>query len=212
MRITLVVLLSILLIGSAAYGDEEWDGDIVITSDTVVTSEGQASVDITAAGPHYYSDPSALGMYFGSGDEIIGREVIYVDGLPYTTRSRAITGGEQTYHDDAVYAPGYGSGAYSHENVYGPLWGVPSDAVGMEGYDPYYFHQLYLLSEEGAELTDEQRRQLETIYAYQPSHAGADASSANQHAHTDDDSAGEDSDTADADGLDIVDVEDDWLD
>jgi hypothetical protein len=211
MRIALVVLLSLLLVSSLAYGDE-WDDDAVITSDTVVVSDNDTAVDISAAGPHYYGNSSALGMYFGSGDEIIGREVVYVDGLPYTTRSRAITGSEQTYHDDAVYAPGYGSGAYAHENVYGPLWGVPSDAVGMEGYDPYYFYQLWLLSEEGAELTGEQRHQLETLYANQPSHAGADVSSANQHAHADDDSTGEDSDTADADGLDIVDVADDWLD
>lgn len=201
MRITLLVLLSVLLVGSAAYGDEEWDGDAVITSDTVVTADGNASVDISAAGPHYYGDPSALGMYFGTGDEIIGHEVVYVDGLPYTTRSRAIAGSEQTYHDDAVYAPGYGYGAYPYENVYGPLWGVPSDAVGMEGYDPYYFYQLYMLGEEGAELTDEQRRQLEANYA-QNAHNSPNAES----------DVAEEASTGSEDGLDIGSVEDNWVD
>lgn len=195
----LIGILTIgLLLGGTALADEDmWADDAVVTEEVAAPAPA-AEVEVTAEGPHYLGDPGALGMYFGTGDNLANREVVYIEGVPYAAQPRAAA--DATYHDERIYAPhGTGEGEYGYDNVYGPLWGVPGDAVGMEGYDPNFY---LLHGEAGTELTEEQLQAMRN-YA---GHGGAVAPE-HQHA-TEDEAAAEEQ----VDGLDLDADADEWLD
>jgi len=150
MRNLLIMMLAgLLLISTAAHADD-WDDDPVMkdapTESDDTRREDPAEVEIVA--PHT-SAAAHMGMYFGADGHF---EHGFADGY---SRDRAVD-----YQGQTIYFPEYGrSDSQLYENVYGPMWGVPADAVGMEGYDPYYYYLMTLA--DPSQLTAEQRRDLE---------------------------------------------------
>jgi hypothetical protein len=56
-------------------------------------------------------------------------------------------------------APGEGGAGYNPDQVYGPMWGVPGDAVGMDGYEPFYLMQY--LNADPQDIPEEYRGEVE---------------------------------------------------
>lgn len=194
--LTLTLMASLLLTGAAWADDDAWAEDDVIREDVLVA----ANRDFVEATPVdrqtlLVSDPARLGMYFGAGDELVLAGAYRDEGLAYSPRADIAHGtttrtydSDLSYYNQPVYAPRTGDAhaqeGYGYDNVYGPLWGVPEDASGMEGYQPGY----YFLS------------------------GTADGQGQPVHTHATADSGGDDSASGDeADGIDIGESED-WGD
>jgi hypothetical protein len=161
--LTGALALGMLLTGIAWATDSEYD---IIDETDSPAYEGEADYTYTEAGEPVPIDSANLGMYFGTGDQFIGGYQ-YSDGTHYTSQDYA--GDGHDYHDEQIYYPeyiyGHGSGdpddhahggdfdygsgyadpdyaygaGYAADNVYGPMWGVPGDAVGTEGWDPHMY-------------------------------------------------------------------------
>jgi hypothetical protein len=185
LRILVAMLaLSLLTVGYAR-ADGEFSGtDIIDPADAPDYAEDSDYVyEEVPAGEPVPVNPDNMGMYFGTGDEFRGG-VPQGEGEYYLMHDHDAvfdaTGAD--YHDEQIYYPGYyGEGTYGADNVYGPLWGVPEDAAGLEGYQSEY----YLYNPDG--------EQVWTPYEGEHQHDTAD---------TTEDSADS------ADGLDITSSED----
>lgn len=147
-------IISLLVAGSlfttAALADDDvWADDPIISNDPVVAEESDEIKDVgEVEGQHELINPDFMGMYFGADGQISH------DTASLPRNSRTVD-----YHGEQVIFPEYGRGAYSSENVYGPMWGVPGDAPGLEGYDPYYY---YIMSGgDMSQLTAAQRIEIE---------------------------------------------------
>ena len=109
------------------------------------------------------------------------------------------------------YPHGYADYAYNPDQVYGPMWGVPGEAVGLDGYDPFYMMQF--LAADASTIPDEYRaevlrrramlaQQRGEYHAENPQHTGQVPAA---HSH---ESSNEDYEEGDG----IRDTSDDWLD
>jgi hypothetical protein len=153
MRLAILSILFAALCCSPVLADD-WDWEDV-TKITLPKPNGNAQ-------PHDHSDdaeesepaahdeegqPLNFGSYFGSGEEFIESNVSYDRGMfititdvPVDARSGQLD--ELIYEDDAEPAlesddtlPLADENADRPDNVYGPLYGVPDDAVGLDEYD-----------------------------------------------------------------------------
>ncbi|MCH7472958.1 hypothetical protein IIA79_08415 [bacterium] len=108
-RLTISTAIACLALGGWALADDEvWDWDSV--EGLPPASPAQASTNTGPVGHDSH------GHYFGSGDEFISGQA----GANAFTPFGAFNSGQ--------------AGNFQNDNVYGPLWGVPDDAVGLEGY------------------------------------------------------------------------------
>ena len=151
MRNLLIMALTgvLLFAGNALAVDDMWDDDDVIKENPEATSDSEP-VEVNADAPHNAA-MNHPGAYFGA-------DGYYLPGTSYS--SNVEHDHSVDYNGQTIYFPEYGNSASQlYENVYGPLWGVPSDAVGMEGYDPYYYYLMMMA--DPAELSAEQRREIE---------------------------------------------------
>lgn len=145
---------------ATAWADDEWDQAY---GSPKITRHRESSESASADKPQRNSpsredqfvDPSSsdeAGAYFGLGDEFIYDENYNGLGRLATSRGGGKLPGNQPVHEhDWNDQPeGYsnsghehpwadGSDGYVGENVYGPMWGVPDDAVGLDGFsgNPY---------------------------------------------------------------------------
>lgn len=130
------VVLGMLLSG-IAWAD---DYDIIDETDSPEYAADDDHTHVEAGEP-VAIDPDNMGMYFGTGDELISG-FQQADGTFYTTREfyTEDTSESVGYHDDPIFYPGHHDGeGYGADNVYGPMWGVPSDAAGTEYWDPHMY-------------------------------------------------------------------------
>ncbi|GEM_PF-4735535 len=150
--LTLTLLGGLLLTGAAWATDDAWAEDEVIKEDVLVEAtrvfDEATPVDRQTL---LVASPEMLGMYFGTGDQLYIAGEYRDEGLAYSPRADIAHGtagyrydSEMSYYNQPVYAPRSDDGqlyeGYGYDNVYGPLWGVPEDASGLEGYQPgYYF-------------------------------------------------------------------------
>ena len=147
--LTSLIAAGLLLTTAALADDDVWADDPIISNDPQMSEQGEEKEDVGEVdGQHELINPDFLGMYFGADGQIAHEAA----SLPRNSRT-------VDYHGEQIIFPEYGRGVYSSENVYGPMWGVPGDAVGLEGYDPYYY---YIMSGgDLSKLTAEQRREVE---------------------------------------------------
>ena len=148
-----------------------------------------------------HSSSNAVAERTLRASEPIYRNVVREDGSTY---------------QEAIYRPDYhnhgeaGVG-YNPDQVYGPMWGVPGEAVGMDGYEPFYMMQF--LGADPNDIPDEYRSEVlrreaqlqiqrGVYHAENPEHDGAAAAPV-QRSHT------EDEPTEEGNGIR---EEDDWLD
>ena len=126
-RVVLGVVAATLLVAGTAWADDQmWDWE-----DTDVSLEPEPVAEEpewtpSASGPHYFPSDVDLGAFLMATEEhtLFPSSVFTREGFP---------------HADAGYPEG--TSAYGYENVYGPMWGVPEDAVGLDDYVGYpYFY------------------------------------------------------------------------
>ena len=131
LRLLAAIMISILALTGMALADDDYydEDDRIIPRDSAPPAKDTADKDEDSA-PAPVFNP---GTYFGDGDPRYSGayplpESRYADGIGITTSSRA------------AYALREG-GQYQNldtDQIYGPLWGVPEDAVGLESYQHYY--------------------------------------------------------------------------
>jgi len=141
LRILIAMLaLSLLLVGYA-WADDEFSGTDIIDPTDAPDYEEATEYEVVPAGEPVPINPDQMGMYFGTGDEFIGG-MPNTDGEYYLLHDHdaVFDAAGANYHDEQVYYPGnYGGEGYGVDNVYGPMWGVPEDAAGLEGYQSEYY-------------------------------------------------------------------------
>lgn len=146
---------------SAAPAVDEWDEAYAPVK---LTRSGRESVEPAPESRRHSNAPDeqsglpdelsadTVGSYFGLGDEFAQSEDYAGLGrLAYSRGAGAPSSGPgdtspTPAHEWNDRPEGYNSGhnhdtheGYAGENVYGPMWGVPEDAVGLDGFsgNPY---------------------------------------------------------------------------
>jgi len=160
-----MILSAAILLGALCWG-VAWADDDPWAEDRVIRSRSKANVqeprEVSAHGPHRDRQASeegaelsadSAGAYFGLGDDFLlvgqdesGRATFTGsrnhgsdESSPRSEREvqRSTRERSSESHDEHSGHNHTGEG-YSGENVYGPMWGVPDDAVGLDGYiNPY---------------------------------------------------------------------------
>ena len=149
MRILLITSLALLLCaGNSLAAADLWADDPVIKDNPESSTESSEPVEVNATNPASGA-MTQPGAYFGA------------DGYPLPGWGASGNDDRSVeYNGQTIYFPEYGqANSQLYENVYGPMWGVPADAVGLDGYDPYYYY-LMMMSDP-SQLSAEQRREIE---------------------------------------------------
>lgn len=130
-RVLMLALAALLLWGASAWavdGDENWD-------------EWQAAWD----------------AYNGvdSKHEVAERTLRATQPI-----YRNVQNTDGSMSQELMYYPSRGDSGvwYNPDQVYGPMWGVPGEAVGLEGYEPFYMMQF--LGADASEIPAEYRAEV----------------------------------------------------
>jgi hypothetical protein len=141
-RLLIAILVASLALCGIAMADDDWDSNT-----DVIHVEDQPAEEAPAAPAHNHPAPADgqvagqpnMGAYFGLGDNFMlaGTDGFTPGDVPPPTAAGHdhAAPADEYPHEDYSLLSDNGEG-YSSENVYGPLWGVPADAQGLEGYDP----------------------------------------------------------------------------
>ncbi len=145
-----------LLLPAAAFADFEfWDWDSVSGEfEDDAPRRIELSGDPVNLQPHGLVEGVNYGMYFGAGDEFIMGGAQFMEGAAQAGHS-----GHGNHVPRGNYL--YDFGDFGYDNIYGPMWGVPTDAFWgsmqsslieagrhpgdddiVTGADPYYGEPL----------------------------------------------------------------------
>ena len=143
LRITLASLLALAVLTGYALAADDWDDETnVIRADVAHVADSAAPPahsTHSAAQPAATPDKATLGSFLGAGDQF------NETGLPAgdeTSTAPSDNRGTGSYDIPATQPEGGistgndsdGEGGYASENVFGPMWGVPDDAKGLDEY------------------------------------------------------------------------------
>jgi hypothetical protein len=189
LRILMSVLAMCLLLVGYAWADDDFYGtDVIDPADAPDYEEADDTPAVVPAGEPVPISSDQMGMYFGTGDELRG-------GVPgdessyYLMHDHGMTGdtGSGNYHNETIYYPEYTGESNPADNVYGPMWGVPEDAAGLDNYNPEY----YLYDPNGEQVWTPYNGDLQHVHADSGTDTSPDTSTDQQ-----------------AEGIDVGDV--DW--
>lgn len=141
LRILMAILVASLLLVGYAWADDDFYGtDVIDQTDAPNNDETATQTEVVQAGEPVPIEADKLGMYFGLGEEFKGGVPSGEDTYYLMHDHDVATSTEgYSYHDEMIYPPDYTGQGANPDNVYGPMWGVPDDASGLDNYNPQYY-------------------------------------------------------------------------